>query len=107
MAVNTRNRWPIWLSIYGIICFVLLCFPHHGPPNFRYTGSDPIFSVWNFGWPVATMIWDPRLGLQVGQFNLLPFAALFGLGIAGLVLAWVRAWVRDNHRVHLTGGSRE
>ncbi len=56
--------------------------PHHGAPNFRYTGSDPSHAVWNFGWPIASFIYDSQYGLHFGPIILLVIA----LQIVGLLL---------------------
>lgn len=42
------------MLLFGIIDF----FPWHGPPAFRYTGSDPSHHVWNLGWPIPWIIYD-------------------------------------------------
>jgi hypothetical protein len=56
--------------------------PHHGAPNFRYTGSDPSQAVWNFGWPIASVIYDSQNGLHFGPIILL----VIPLQIVGLLL---------------------
>jgi hypothetical protein len=50
---------------HAVVTTLLLCtfvvidaFPMHGPPAFRYTGSDPKHLVWNFGWPIPWVIYD-------------------------------------------------
>jgi hypothetical protein len=51
---------PQW-RILGVVCATLLALalrPRYGPPDFRYTGSDPDRHVWNFGWPMSTCIVD-------------------------------------------------
>lgn len=53
----------------GLLLVVMCLFPRHGPPDFRYTGSDPAIDVWNFGWPTATMIWDSRSGLHFASIS--------------------------------------
>ncbi|WP_395732232.1 hypothetical protein [Prosthecobacter sp.] len=40
------------------VFLVIDAFPNHGPPFFRYTGSDPAHIVWNFGWPIPWLIYD-------------------------------------------------
>ncbi len=59
-------RWFVSLLIAAIL--VLDFFPHHGPPHFRYTGSDPGRHVFNIGWPMALFIYDPQTGVHVGPF---------------------------------------
>jgi len=49
-------------------CAVIDLLPRHGPPDFRYTGSDPAHEVWNLGWPVALAIYDSQSGLHLGPF---------------------------------------
>src|SRR5689334_23309185 len=51
-----------------IACAVMDLFPRHGPPDFRYTGSDPAHVIWNLGWPVALVIYDPQSGIHFGPF---------------------------------------
>lgn len=52
------------LAAYFALCLFVNLFPAYGPPNFRYTGSDPSVHVWNLGWPLATAIYDPRSGFH-------------------------------------------
>ena len=42
--------------------------PTFGAPFFRYTGSDPSLAVWNFGWPLAELIYDRRSGFHIAPF---------------------------------------
>lgn len=55
------------LLVFGVLIFMLafLIGPNYGPPNFRYTGSDPENHVWNFGWPVSTFILDSNSSSNV------------------------------------------
>jgi hypothetical protein len=85
MVHRSRKRWLIGLGVYAGLCFVLGFFPTYGSPHFRYTGSDPSVEVWNLGWPVATIIWDPRTGLHVGPFAYVLFPILILVGIAAIV----------------------
>ena len=55
--------------LYVVACIVLDLIPNYGPPNFRYTGSDPSQNVWNFGWPLVSMIYDPHHGIQFGPLT--------------------------------------
>lgn len=48
-------------------------FPTWGPPEFRYTGSDPSRNVWNIGYPLALMIYDSKV---TPSFVFGPFAVL-------------------------------
>ncbi len=52
--------------MYLTVCALVDFVPYFGPPSFRYTGSDPAFKVWNFGFPLASVIFDSRNGLHVG-----------------------------------------
>ncbi len=72
------------IGLYVLACTVIDLFPRYGPPDFRYTGSDPAFVVWNFGWPVALLIYDSRNGLHVGPMAL-PVAVLEGIPLAFVV----------------------
>ena len=54
------------VGVYAFACLLMDLFPRHGPPDFRYTGSDPAIAVWNLGWPLAEFIYDPLSGLHVG-----------------------------------------
>lgn len=75
-ALSTiRNRsfrlWLFWVLAYWVVClFIDLC-PTHGPPHFRYNGSDPSHEVWNIGWPLALFIWDDRFGLLTSPFSVI------------------------------------
>lgn len=86
----TKSRWIWWTLgcvLYLACCVVLDLFPRFGPPDFRYTGSDPAFHVWNLGWPLALAIYDARSGLHIGPFPaFVPVLQFFLLAIvAGIV----------------------
>lgn len=70
---------------YVLFCAVVDFVPNHGPPNFRYTGSDPSYPVWNTGWPLASFIYDDRSGLHTWPGWWLVVALQFGI----LLLAWL------------------
>src|SRR5688500_1919301 len=91
---NSSSRKRLY-SMAGAVAFVLACLivdflPRHGPPHFRYTGSDPTSHVWNLGWPLALFVYDPRSGLHVGPFAyvVLPFELFLAAG--SLVVVAVR-----------------
>lgn len=77
------------MAAFVLACLVVDLFPHHGPPHFRYTGSDPAYSVWNLGWPLAMFIYDPRSGLHVGPtvYFVLLFQLLVVIGGLAAILA--------------------
>jgi hypothetical protein len=72
-------------------CLLVDFFPRFGPPDFRYTGSDPATHVWNLGWPLATAIYDQRSGMHVGPlaYVLVPIeiVVLAAAAITGSVIA--------------------
>ena len=72
------SRWLnfAWAAFVAV-CLVFDFLPRHGPPAFRYTGSDPAVAVWNLGWPSTWFIYDPRHGFQIGPGTL--FVVLFQL----------------------------
>jgi len=49
-------RWNTILILSIAACLMVDSFPHFGPPQFRYTGSDPNTHIWNLGWPLATAL---------------------------------------------------
>ncbi len=59
-------------------------FPYFGPPQFRYTGSDPNTHAWNLGWPLATAIYDQHSGLHAGPlaYVLVPIEVVVLVGAA-------------------------
>jgi hypothetical protein len=61
-----RVLWFATIGLYFVACLAMDLLPRHGPPDFRYTGSDPAVAVWNLGWPLAEFIYDPRTGLHIG-----------------------------------------
>lgn len=74
---QARFWWRI--AIGCLIAFAVVdLFPRHGPPDFRYTGSDPSYHVWNLGWPLALTIYDSRSGIHIGPFLyvVVPFQAV-------------------------------
>jgi hypothetical protein len=77
---------------YVAACLVIDLFPQYGPPHFRYKGSDPATTVWNFGWPLTLAIYDPRSGLHIGTIGccLVPSAQLLVLLCATALAAVVR-----------------
>jgi hypothetical protein len=80
----TKSRKSLLLiALYLATCLVVDLWPQFGPPQFRYTGSDPEVFVWNFGWPLTTFIYDPRSGIHVGPGLYLVVAAQLGLLVVG------------------------
>ena len=85
---RSRIFWLVVL-IFLVIDFV----PYPGSPNFRYTGSDPERTVLNFGFPVASMIYDCEVepAFILGPVPFFRFAAqlaLLGLLAVVLLLLW-------------------
>jgi hypothetical protein len=86
--MNLRlTRSQILTLLVGVaLVLVLALVPRHGPPAFRYTGSDSETHVWNLGWPFATCIIDAA---YVPHIFFGPFAFLFAVvGFSGLFLAY-------------------
>lgn len=81
---STRRRTVLILAIAAALLAINL-FPHRGPPNFRYTGSDRQSLVWNFGWPLATCVYDPLFGIVVSDLALIQ-VAIQAAAIAKLVI---------------------
>lgn len=85
-------RLTICAAVLALLCLVVAIVPYFGPPNFRYTGSDPSRHVWNFGFPIANAIHDPRSGWHEGPVAIvllpLQFLAMliFGAIAVGLDL---------------------
>ena len=76
--MGTRTKTAV--ASYVVVCFALDFFPRFGPPEFRYTGSEPTFPVWNLGWPLALAIYDVRSSLHVSpSVYLVPPAQLLVL----------------------------
>lgn len=65
---RTRSCWKAAALLFVLACLIVDLLPHHGAPDFRYTGSDPESAVWDLGWPFTLFIYDPRNGLHVGPF---------------------------------------
>ncbi len=98
----TKSRKPLLLlALYLAACLVVDLWPQFGPPHFRYTGSDPAVFVWNFGWPLATFIYDPRSGVHVGPVAYFLLAAQLGLlMVAGACLYVLQRFRRANLDTH-------
>ena len=100
------QRTFVWLRrimiAVVVICFVMDFLPTHGAPDFRYTGSDPAFDVWNFGWPLALAIYDSRFGIHFSPFLylLVPFQ-LIAVAVFWATLALLK---RHNHPVEENDG---
>ena len=94
-----RTRTKVAVASYLLVCLTLDFFPRLGPPEFRYTGSDPTILVWNLGWPQALSIYDPRSGLHVGpSVYLVPPAQLIIL-LAAMALVAVVRWAVNTARL--------
>lgn len=50
-----------FVGVLSVLILAVSLFPTLGPPHFRYTGSDPNRNVWNLGYPLATVIYDPAV----------------------------------------------
>jgi hypothetical protein len=77
--------------VISAVIFLAMDFaPRHGPPDFRYTGSDPERIVWNIGWPCAWAIYDPQSGVQIGPWLIisLPPQVFFLAFLHGLTMMW-------------------
>jgi hypothetical protein len=83
-----KSGWKALVLVVLLVIFAVIdFFPHFGAPNFRYTGADPEIHVWNFGWPLATFIYDSRSGFHVGPIAATVLVCQFiVLGIAAFVL---------------------
>jgi hypothetical protein len=81
------------VGAFVAICLAIDLFPHSGPPEFRYNGSDPTATVWNLGWPLALAIYDPQSGLHMGPlvYLVLPVQMLILIVATILVAAVSRA----------------
>jgi len=80
---------------FVIACAVIDLFPRYGPPDFRYTGSDPAHEIWNLGWPVALAIYDSQSGIHFGPF-------LYAIVPVQVVLAFlisVVLFIQNRHHV--------
>ena len=85
-----RLIWFGAVGMYLFVCLVMDLLPRHGPPDFRYTGSDPAFAVWNIGWPLAQFIYDSRTGLHTGP-TAVPLMVLQTVVLAvGMFVGWLR-----------------
>jgi hypothetical protein len=89
-------RWMTGATIYVCGCLLVDFIPHFCQPHFRYTGSDPDNHVWNIGWPLAIMIYDPQSGLHIGPFAMVLIPAEFALSVvARIAILIVRMMLRD------------
>ncbi len=75
----SKRFWTIVFAVYIVICLIVDFYPTYGPPHFRYTGSDPSIEVWNLGWPIATMIYDPVSGIHIDPFAYVYFPLELGI----------------------------
>lgn len=101
-ASLTNRRWLAAAAFFAVICAMVDCWPHHGPPHFRYTGSDPARSVWNIGWPLAMAIHDPQSGLHIGPVAYVAVAAQGTLFVAGCLCFAAATHVRRRRKVRQT-----
>lgn len=75
------------LSALSLLLCVAVLWPRYGPPEFRYTGSDPQHHVWNLAVPAAVFIYDPLSGFHVGPLlSLVLFAYVFALALFYIVV---------------------
>lgn len=90
-------RRPIGLAlVYSAVCLLIDFWPRHGRPFFRYTGSDPERGVWNFGWPIAWVIYDPKYGIQGELWPLLIALLAMQFGVLAAALIMLTVWRRRN-----------
>jgi hypothetical protein len=78
--VHPLKRGAKQLAAWFLVaCLLVDCFPRYGAPDFRYTGSDPAHSVWNFGF--SFVIYDSSSGFHLGPFAviLIPAEVFVGL----------------------------
>jgi hypothetical protein len=95
---RARGGLKVATAAFLLACLLVDFLPHHGPPDFRYTGSDPAIAVWNLGWPLAWFIYDPRYGFQVGPLAYLMLTFQFVLLAGGVIVVMaIRRW-RDQKR---------
>ncbi|QDV75694.1 hypothetical protein [Botrimarina mediterranea] len=48
-------------GLHLLLLVIATVWPTWGPPQFRYTGSNPDRPVWNFGYPVSAFIFDEEV----------------------------------------------
>jgi hypothetical protein len=94
-------RWKTAAVFFVAACVVAVCvvvdfFPRFGPPDFRYTGSDPATHVWNLGWPLAEAIYDHRSGFHVGPLGVVVFSIQT---VVVMILAMTIAFTSKRRRV--------
>lgn len=98
----------VMVVAFVAVCLAIDLLPRYGPPEFRYTGSDPTTMVWNLGWPLALAIYDPRSGLHMGPcVYLVPPAQLLILVVARVLVAavgWAVGSARSSWRGRLHPG---
>jgi hypothetical protein len=83
---RTLLSWKFIAVAFVVICAVLDIFPRHGPPYFRFTGSDPAQQVWNIGWPIALGIYAPGSGLHLSPFFFAVLCVQAAIGLIGLII---------------------
>lgn len=66
MKVSRLKPSQIVLMVYFGLCLLILFVPYKGHPNFRYSGADSSYAVWNFGFPSSSFIYDDRFGVIKG-----------------------------------------
>ncbi len=96
-------RRLLWVSVfcmYILACLAMNLLPWHGSPDFRYTGSDPGFAVWNFGWPLAQFIYDSRTGLHNGPLVLESIVLQCGVLVFGIAAALFVGCMRRCRRLN-------
>ena len=94
-----RTRFKTIFGILIVLCILANFFPRHGPPHFRYTGSDPSREVWNLGWPLVLAIYDPQYGLHVGPFACVVIPLECFIVAVGTFVS-VTLWQRCNKSKH-------
>lgn len=87
-----RARTKVAVASYVLACLALDFLPRFGPPEFRYTGSDPTVPVRDLGWPLALTIYDARSGLHIGPSVYLVPPAQFLVLPAAMSLVAVVTW---------------
>jgi hypothetical protein len=61
-------------------------YPRFGPPDFRYTGSDPAHHVFNLGWKLALFIYDSNQDAPLQWGPLTEYVLAFELLVLAVLI---------------------
>jgi hypothetical protein len=88
-AIHNPSKKRRTAVIAMFVIFLLIDFvPYPGPANFEYPGSDPYWTVLNYGFPVSFLIYDMDK-THIVHPSIELFLALYAVQLFALILVYL------------------